>query len=122
MAEPARDQWAEWLLRGRYGGDPAQAQAMIAALAPVREKVLANVGLQPGDTLLDVGCGDGLIAFGALPLVGATGGASSSATSRKTCSTTAGASPPSRGSWIAAAFYARPPATCPLSRRTRSTP
>src|SRR5689334_20703278 len=73
MAEPARDQWAEWLLRGRYGGDPAQAQAMIAALAPVREKVLANADLQPGATLLDVGCGDGLIAFGALPLVGPTG-------------------------------------------------
>jgi arsenite methyltransferase len=73
MAEPARDQWAEWVLRGRYGGDPAQAQTMIAALAPVREKVLANAALEPGATLLDVGCGDGLIAFGALPLVGAEG-------------------------------------------------
>jgi ubiquinone/menaquinone biosynthesis C-methylase UbiE len=73
MAEPARDQWAEWLLRGRYGGDPAQAQVMVAALAPIREKVLANTDLQPGATLLDVGCGDGLIAFGALPLIGPAG-------------------------------------------------
>jgi precorrin-6B methylase 2 len=33
-------------------------------LYPLREKVLSHVRLAPGETLLDVGCGDGLIAFG----------------------------------------------------------
>lgn len=38
----------------------------MAYLLPVRDRVLDNARLQEGDTLLDVGCGDGLIAFGAL--------------------------------------------------------
>jgi len=39
---------------------------MLAELATVRERVLDNSRLRPGETLLDVGCGNGLIAFGAL--------------------------------------------------------
>jgi arsenite methyltransferase len=35
--------------------------------------VLRRAGPRPGETLLDVGAGDGLIGFGALPLVGHTG-------------------------------------------------
>jgi arsenite methyltransferase len=35
--------------------------------------VLDRAEVQPGETLLDVGCGDGLIAFGALERVGADG-------------------------------------------------
>jgi len=35
-------------------------------LYPVRDKVLDHADLHEGDVLLDVGCGDGLIAFGAL--------------------------------------------------------
>jgi ubiquinone/menaquinone biosynthesis C-methylase UbiE len=42
-------------------------------LAPVRDRVLDNAALAAGDTLLDVGCGDGLIAFGALDRVGESG-------------------------------------------------
>lgn len=70
---PSRDQWAEWLLHRRYGGDPAELQRMLDYLYPARDKVLANASLGEGDTLLDVGTGDGLIAFGALERVGATG-------------------------------------------------
>jgi len=62
----ARDKWAEWLLHRRHGGDTKQMQAVLEWLYPVRDKVLSNTNLKEGDTLLDVGCGDGLIAFGAL--------------------------------------------------------
>jgi arsenite methyltransferase len=35
-------------------------------LAPVRDKVLDRSGVAVGETLLDVGCGEGMIGFGAL--------------------------------------------------------
>jgi len=38
-------------------------------LYPIRDEVLSHAGLNEGNTLLDVGCGDGLIAFGALESV-----------------------------------------------------
>jgi ubiquinone/menaquinone biosynthesis C-methylase UbiE len=64
------DIWSEWLLRRRFGGDPNQLKRFRDALYPVRDRVLANANLSEGDTLLDVGCGDGLIGFGALRLDG----------------------------------------------------
>lgn len=73
MTKPTQDQWAQWLLERRHGGDAEQQKAMLKTLLPVRDKVLQNARLAEGDTLLDVGCGDGLIAFGALPLVGEHG-------------------------------------------------
>jgi len=42
-------------------------------MRPVRDKVLANAKLKIGETLLDVGTGDGLIGFGAIEKVGADG-------------------------------------------------
>ncbi|RME83491.1 MAG: methyltransferase domain-containing protein [Caldilineae bacterium] len=41
-------------------------KATMEYLYAVRDRVLDNAQLQEGDILLDVGCGDGLIAFGAL--------------------------------------------------------
>ncbi|HET7478143.1 MAG TPA: methyltransferase domain-containing protein [Rubrobacteraceae bacterium] len=73
MTEPVRDRWAEWLLERRDGGDPVQQKASLEFLFPIRDRVLENAGLSGGETLLDVGAGDGLIAFGALDIVGKNG-------------------------------------------------
>lgn len=62
----ATDRWAAWLRERRHGGDEEALRRALAFLAPVRERVLDNADLQPGDVLLDVGCGDGLIGLGAL--------------------------------------------------------
>ena len=58
----------------RFGGDPAVRERLLTELLyPVRDTVLDKAGLQPGDTVLDVGTGDGLIAFGALERLGPSG-------------------------------------------------
>ncbi|MDX1995105.1 MAG: class I SAM-dependent methyltransferase [bacterium] len=61
-----QDQWARWLLERRHGGDSKRLQALMDFLLPVRDRVLDNAALTGSETVLDVGCGDGLIAFGAL--------------------------------------------------------
>src|SRR5262245_48105003 len=66
MSTTGTDIWANWLLRRRHGGDPELLRRTLAFLAPIRDKVLDNAQFTDGGTLLDVGCGDGLIAFGAL--------------------------------------------------------
>lgn len=73
MTNKVQDQWAQWLFQRRHGGDPEVLQAMLSTLSQVRDTVLQNARVAQGNTLLDIGCGDGLIAFGALPLVGERG-------------------------------------------------
>ncbi|MDP8928245.1 MAG: class I SAM-dependent methyltransferase [Actinomycetota bacterium] len=67
------DRWAAWLLERRCGGDQAMRKTLLDYLGPVRDRVLGNTALEPGDVLLDVGTGDGLIAFGALRRLGEEG-------------------------------------------------
>ena len=68
------DRWHRWLLDVRFGGDAAaRQQDLTTLLYPVRDTVLDRARLQPGDTLLDVGAGDGLISFGALERLGPSG-------------------------------------------------
>jgi arsenite methyltransferase len=70
MTKDDRDIWSRWLLERRFGGDHAAMQAALTKyLYPWRDKVLSHANLQDGEILLDVGCGDGLIAFGALEKV-----------------------------------------------------
>jgi ubiquinone/menaquinone biosynthesis C-methylase UbiE len=58
----------------RFGGDAeARQQLLTEVWYPVRDKVLDKAQVQPGETLLDVGTGDGLIAFGALERLGPLG-------------------------------------------------
>jgi ubiquinone/menaquinone biosynthesis C-methylase UbiE len=66
MAETRQDMWAQWLLNRRFGGDPARMKRMMAFLYPIRDRVLSPLDLPENGILLDVGCGDGLIAFGTL--------------------------------------------------------
>src|SRR5579859_1374595 len=63
------DIWMEWLLKRRFSGDAARMKVTMEHLFKVRDTVLSHVNLKEGETLLDVGCGDGLIAFGALEKV-----------------------------------------------------
>jgi ubiquinone/menaquinone biosynthesis C-methylase UbiE len=53
-------------LHRRFGGDAETARVMMEQLRATRDRVLDRAALAAGETLLDVGCGDGLIAFGAL--------------------------------------------------------
>ena len=66
MSDSTQDIWSQWLLNRRFGGDPQRMKRMLDRLYPVRDRVLSHVELGDGEILLDVGCGDGLIAFGAL--------------------------------------------------------
>jgi arsenite methyltransferase len=65
-ARSKRDIWAEWLAEHRHGGDPEVRREMLEQLAGVRDKVLDRAAFAAGETLLDIGCGEGLIGFGAL--------------------------------------------------------
>ncbi|HEY4854093.1 MAG TPA: methyltransferase domain-containing protein [Streptosporangiaceae bacterium] len=68
------DRWHRWLLDVRFGGDAAYREKNLTEyLYPARDTLLDKAQLRPGDTLLDVGSGDGLIAFGALERLGPAG-------------------------------------------------
>ncbi len=73
MASNTQDQWAQWLLHRRFGGDLQHGQAMLKELTVWRDRILEHATVAEGETVLDVGCGDGLIAFGALDRVGEEG-------------------------------------------------
>jgi arsenite methyltransferase len=60
------DVWATWLRTGRDGGSAAMRAQNLERLATVRDQILDRAGIQPGDTILDVGTGQGLLGLGAL--------------------------------------------------------
>jgi arsenite methyltransferase len=67
------DKWAAWLLHRRDGDDPDQHAKALEHLLPIRQRVLDNARIAPGEVVLDPGAGDGLIAFGALDRAGPGG-------------------------------------------------
>jgi arsenite methyltransferase len=73
IAETGRDPWAAWFGGRRHGGDPELLRRQLEELAPIRDQVIASAALGPGKRVLDIGCGDGLIALAAAEAVGPTG-------------------------------------------------
>lgn len=69
----ATDQWARWLLHRRDGDSDTLRAQHSPALAAFRDGVLDRAALRPDDVLLDVGCGTGLVGFGALERLGPDG-------------------------------------------------
>jgi ubiquinone/menaquinone biosynthesis C-methylase UbiE len=67
------DKWASWLLRHRDGGSAGLRSQFAPQLTGFRDGVLDRAEIAPGDTVLDVGTGTGLIGLGALDRVGPAG-------------------------------------------------
>jgi arsenite methyltransferase len=72
-AGTSQDVWGSWILERRDGGAGASRSRLFERLAPVRDQILQGTRIGEGGTLMDVGCGDGLVSLGALDLVGPSG-------------------------------------------------
>jgi len=58
--------WSEWLNNSRFSySSEDEKQEMMSLLFEVRNKVLDRANLKPTDSLIDIGTGAGLLAFGA---------------------------------------------------------
>ncbi len=60
------DLWSAWLGRERSGGDPDRAAVIAAQTRAFADRVLRRLRLAPGDVIVDVGCGEGLLGLAAL--------------------------------------------------------
>src|SRR5579872_3248290 len=69
----AKDKWLDWITNRRYGGNKIIAEESVRQLSQIRDKILEGAKIREGDTVLDIGTGDGLLGFGALQKVGSTG-------------------------------------------------
>jgi arsenite methyltransferase len=67
------DRWASWLLQHRDGGSAGLRSQFVPQLTAYRDGVLDRAAISPGDTVLDVGTGTGLVGLAALDRVGPAG-------------------------------------------------
>ncbi|MBV9795014.1 MAG: DHA2 family efflux MFS transporter permease subunit [Actinobacteria bacterium] len=72
MTEPA-DRWRRWLVDSRSGDDAQHDHLLTTFLYPLRDELLNRAQIRPGEIVLDVGTGAGLIGYGALDRVGPGG-------------------------------------------------
>jgi len=69
---PQDDKWSDWLLKRRHGCDPNYEAVVRGMVRRIRDRVLDGADLCGGKVLVDVGTGDGLIAFGAFERAGSS--------------------------------------------------
>jgi ubiquinone/menaquinone biosynthesis C-methylase UbiE len=67
------DKWSRWLTEHRFGGSIDNFERAMRSLRPVRDKIITAAEIVEGNTVLDVGTGDGLLGFAALGHVGTSG-------------------------------------------------
>lgn len=64
------DVWSEWLLHRRHADDPTYAQVVRAVVEGYADRVLDGARLGVGMTLIDIGAGEGVVAFRAIDRIG----------------------------------------------------
>lgn len=64
------DAWSDWLLCHRHAGDPEYQRIVRAKTEGYADRVLDGANLATGMTLVDIGSGDGLVAFRAIERIG----------------------------------------------------
>lgn len=64
------DLWQPWLLYDRFAADHEHERQLRAEIARIADRVLDAAELTAGKTLVDVGTGDGLLAFRAIARIG----------------------------------------------------
>jgi len=69
-SEMPSDIWSDWLLHRRHGDSAQQADNLRPAIQGYADRVLDAARLTAGMTLVDVGSGEGLIAFQAIERIG----------------------------------------------------
>src|SRR5262245_34623225 len=72
MRSVDQDMWGKWVLHGRFNHvtQEQREETLQQMLYPIRDTLLRLAAVRQGDIVLDVGCGDGLVAFGALEKIG----------------------------------------------------
>lgn len=64
------DIWFDWLRAKRHGGNAGHEAALRASVEGYYQRILAGANLKPGMTMLDIGCGEGDLAFAAIRRIG----------------------------------------------------
>src|ERR1700710_2655903 len=68
--ESQTDVWSQWLLHTRFGNDPGHEQVLRTSIDLIADRVLGGARLCAGMALVDIGTGDGQIAFRAIDAIG----------------------------------------------------
>jgi len=66
------DVWFDWLMHRRHADDADYAAKIQKLVEGYADRVLDGAGLRPGMTVVDLGTGDGLVAFRAIERIGAS--------------------------------------------------